>query len=204
MRTTRGKRNLSSGATRRLINLKALLDRWRDAYRSGRKAPQIAPQSVTGDADARPSEPPPLPDERSEALAALCDRFLEELGGSEIKAAEIRFVVHKRDDPASPPADPDRDPVCGEVAWELRRLIASAGDTLADAVRGLERHAADLDENGRELLQDELTTLDVDLGLLKEHLADPTDWDSELECLLAGEIGPFDDPHADEDDDDDE
>jgi hypothetical protein len=204
MRTTRGKRNLSSGAARRLINLKALLDRWRDAYRTGRKTQQIEAQPVTSDGDARPTEPPPLPDDRSEALATLCDRFLEELGGSEIKAAEIRFVVHKRDDPARPPEDPDRDSACGEVAWELRRLIASAGDTLADAVRGLERHAADLDENGRELLQDELTTLDVDLSLLKEHLADPTDWDSELECLLAGEIGPFDDPRADEEDDDDE
>jgi hypothetical protein len=28
----------------------------------------------------------------------------------------------------------------------------------------------------------------------------PIDWDTELECLLAGEVAPFDEPSGDEDD----
>jgi hypothetical protein len=31
-------------------------------------------------------------------------------------------------------------------------------------------------------------------------LADPVDWDGEFECLMAGEVAPFDDPVGDEDD----
>ena len=170
--------------------------------------PEIQPPSesdpVDSGEDAGASEPLCLPDDRSEALAALCDRLLKELGGADIKAAEIRFVVHKQEDPAHSVTDPDSDPGSGELAWELRRLIASAGDKVADVVRALDLRGADLDENGRELLQDEITTLDTDLDLLKAHLSDPTDWDAELGCLLAGEIAPFDDLHGDDDDDNDD
>ena len=66
----------------------------------------------------------------------------------------------------------------------------------------LETRGADLDENARELLNDELAALEVDLATLNVHLADPVDWDNELGCLLAGEVAPFDDPVGDEDDDD--
>jgi hypothetical protein len=227
MRTTCGRRNVLDSDAQLFTRLEALVDRSLDACRAVRKtlaelrgsrrsgdlrqlteaqpageAYSAGPASVAGAAEQ--SDRPPLPDERSEALAALCNRLLEELGGPEVKAAEIRFVMHKREDASPPPIDPDSDLSCGELAWELRRRIASAGDTLADVVRVLDLRSADLDESGREVLEDEVTTLDDDLDLLKAHLVGPTDWDAELECLLGGEVGPLDDLYADDENDNDD
>jgi len=224
MRTTRGKRNVSISDTRRftklvaplyrcLDNCSAARKRLADLRRSRLKGPRqpalpdaqcIAADPPTAAAHALRNELPALPNERSEALAALCDRLLQDLAGADVKAAEIRFVVHKPDHPVHPSIDPESDPACGELAWDLRRLVASAGDAIADVVRALDLRAEDLDEHEREILQDEATTLDVDLGLLKAQLADATDWDAELQCLLAGEIAPFDDPYADDEDDNDD
>ena len=92
----------------------------------------------------------------------------------------------------------------GELVWELRRLIASSGGTIADVAQALETRGADLDEHARELLNDELAALEVDLATLNVHLADPVDWDNEFECLLAGEVAPFDDLVGDEDDQSDD
>jgi hypothetical protein len=144
----------------------------------------------------------PLPDERSQALAVMCDRLLQELDGTEVQSAEIRFVVHKPEHSGNPRVDPawSADAGEGELVWELRRLIAWSGGTIADVGRALEIRGADLDEHARELLNDELASLEVDLATLSVHLADPVDWDGEFECLLGGEIAPFDDRGGDEDD----
>ncbi|HTP20575.1 MAG TPA: hypothetical protein VMJ65_13275 [Solirubrobacteraceae bacterium] len=147
-----------------------------------------------------------LPEERSRALAALCERFLQELDGEEVGAAEIRFVVHKQERPGCPSLDPASVTGAsgGELMWELRRLIAWSGGTIADVARALETRGADLDENARELLRDEIAALDVDLETLSVHLADPVDWDREFEWLLGGEVAPFDDFAGDQDDEHDD
>jgi len=157
------------------------------------------------DTSAGEREPLSLPDERAEALAFLCDRLLQELDAAEVKGAEIRFVVHKHEHPDHPRVDPGSaaDPSDGELVWELRRLIAWSGGTIADVARALETRGADLDETARELLRDELEALGVDLATLNVHLAEPVDWDGEFECLLAGEVAPFDDL-TDEDDENDD
>jgi hypothetical protein len=223
MRTTRGKSNRSSVDPRHSTKPKALLDRWLEAYRAARKPwAGLRRSRRSGElppaANANPPSPAPAcadapqggltdpSDERAEALAALCDRLLRELDSAEVKAAEIRFVVHKHNQAAHSQMDPvpGSDAAGGELVWKLRRLLASAGDTLADVGRALETQAVDLDESGRELLQDELIALDVDLGSLRAHLADPVDWDTELERLLTGEIGPSDDVSADEESDTDD
>jgi hypothetical protein len=154
-----------------------------------------------GDGETRERELVPLPDERSQALAVLCDRLLQELNYAEAEGAEIRFVVHKREHPGYPRLDPRSlaEAGDGELVWELRRLIAWSGGTIADVAQALETRGADLDERSRELLRDEIETIDSDLATLSVHLADPLDWDSELECLLAGELAPFDDFADDED-----
>ena len=194
--------------------------RWRD-----RRAPDCAPSGQlpqaagespdpeliradppTRDSDAPERELLTLPDERSQALAVLCDRLLQELDGAEVRAAEIRFVVRKDEHANYPRLEPGSvaDSADKELVWELRRMIAWSGGAIADAARALETRGADLDKNARELLQDEVAALDVDLAALNVHLADPVDWDSEFECLLAGEVAPFDDLAADEDDEDDD
>lgn len=120
----------------------------------------------------------PFPDERSQALTALCQRLLQELAdGEEVRAAEIRFVVHKHEHehPSYPRLDPESAAGAGggELVWELRQLIAWSGGTLADVARALETRGADLDDNARELLRDELAALDIDLDTLNVHLAAP-------------------------------
>lgn len=161
---------------------------------------------LTSDGDTRERELVPLPDDRSQALAVLCDRLLRELDGAELNAAEIRFVVHKHEHPDYPRLDPGSPAGAGdgELIWELRRLIAWCGGTIADVAQALETRGADLDENARELLRDEVAALDVDLATLNVHLADPVDWDSEFEFLLAGEVAPFDELAGDEDDKNDD
>ncbi len=193
------------------------------APRRDRRAPECAPggqltevatdnpepiraDPPISDGETRERELVPLPDQRPQALAVLCDRFLQELDGAEVTAAEIRFVVHKHEQPGYPRRDPGSPTGAGdgELVSELRRLIASSGGTIADVARALETCGADLDENARELLRDEIATLDVDLATLNVHLADPVDWDSEFECLLAGEVAPFDDLASDEEDENDD
>jgi hypothetical protein len=196
-----------------------------DARRRDRRAPDRAlggqlvqaagdnpdPELIRADPPASESDAPgrellALPDERSQALAVLCDRLLQELDAAEVKAAEIRFVVRRDEHPNYSRLDPGSavDHADGELVWELRRLLAWSGGAIADVARALDTRGADLDEIARELLRDEVATLDVDLATLNVHLADPVDWDSEFECLLAGEVAPLDDLAADEDDENDD
>jgi len=220
MSITRGNENYAEDSTR----LKALLRRWREAltqirgsrHTTAGELPEaavaisevepIAPDAPDAEGDGPERELVPLPDERSQALAVLCDRLLHELDGDDVKAAEIRFVVHRHEHPGQPRLDSGSvaDPSAGELAWELRRLIAWSGGAMADVARALEIRGDDLDEMARALLQDELAALDVDLATINVHLADPLDWDREFECLLAGEVAPFDDFSGDEDDDTDD
>jgi hypothetical protein len=226
MSITRGNENYAEDSTK----LKGLLRRWLDALTQirGSRRSTVAelPQATDGAADTEPITPDrpdcdgdgdirdpdgdaperelvPLPDERAQALAVLCDRLLHELDGDDVRAAEIRFVVHRNEHPGQPRLDLDSvaAPAAGELAWELRRLIAWSGGAIADVARALEIRGADLDDTARALLQDELAALDADLATLNVHLADPVDWDREFEFLLAGEVAPFEDLAADEDDD---
>jgi hypothetical protein len=164
------------------------------------------PAGATGDVDTSERDLVPLPDERSQALAVLCDRLLHELDGAEVNGAEIRFVIHKREEPGYPRVDRESTAGAGdgELVLELRRLIAWSGGTIADVAQALETRGADLDKNARELLKDEVEALDVDLATLSAYLADPVDWDSEFGCLLAGEVAPADDLADDEDDEPDD
>jgi hypothetical protein len=164
--------------------LRADIQRLIDAYRSGE-----APASAT------PSE------ERAQALAAVCEALLRQFDDEQAGAAEIRLVVHKRGElpaePASgsepesgPPVEAEED----ELLWELRRLLASSGGSIADVAHALDRRGDDVDVKGRELLQDEVRAVEVDIAILKTLLSDPVDWDTECRRLLAGEIPPFEDP----------
>jgi hypothetical protein len=152
-----------------------------------------------------------LPRERAEALAAVCETLLRQFDDEQAGAAEIRLVVHKRDDlptesPSGPPPPrPDADSLVDtedrELLWELRRLLASSGGTIADVANALERRGDELDREGRDLLEDEVRAVEVDIAILKTLLSDPVDWDRECGRLLAGEIPPFEDDDLDDEDD---
>ncbi len=171
----------------------------------------VAPEPViagplTSDGDTETREAAPSTDERAQALAEVCARLLEDLDGEEVRAAEIRFVVHKHDHPGRPRLDPgSAERVSdGELVLELRRLLAWSGGAIADVARALETRGAGLDESAREFLREEIEALDGDVDTLNVYLADPINWDSEFGCLLAGEVAPFDDFAGDEDDETDD
>jgi hypothetical protein len=137
----------------------------------------------------------------------VCEALLRQFDDEQAGAAEIRLVVHKRDTgpdsaarvDSARPADPDDE----ELLWELRRLLASSGGTIADVSHALERRGDDVDPTGRALLREEVGAIEVDIAVLKALLSDPVDWDAESKRLIAGEIPPFDDYIVDDEDQDD-
>ncbi len=216
MRTLNANNDLPSADAQRCAKLKSLMHRWRralvdardsllsgDPSQRGDRPEPIVPDPSPSDGDTREPVLVPLPDERSQALAVLCDRLLNELDAAEVNAAEIRFVVHKNESQPRQGAESDPDIGDGELVWELRRLIAGSGGTIADVVRALEARGAELDVQGRDLLNDEVAALEVDIATLKLQLADPVDWDGELGSLLDGEVAPFDERGGEEDDEND-
>jgi hypothetical protein len=149
-----------------------------------------------------------LPRERAEALAAVCETLLRQFDDEQAGAAEIRLVVHKRDEvptaaTSGPPPDTDSpvDTEDEQLLWELRRLLASSGGTIADVAHALERRGDEVDRKGRDLLEDEVRAVEIDIAILKTLLSDPVDWDQECGRLLAGEIPPFEGDGGDDDDD---
>jgi hypothetical protein len=148
-----------------------------------------------------------LPTERSAALAAVFEELLRQFDDEHAGAAEIRLVVHKRGElstePASGPASDSRPAVDAdgeELLWELRQMLASSAGTIADVAHTLEGLGDDIDRMGRDLLQDEVRTIEVDIAVLKTLLADFVDWDTEGKHLLADEVPPFEDGVVDGDD----
>lgn len=154
-----------------------------------------------------------LPRERAEALAAVCETLLRQFDDEQAGAAEIRLVVHKRGEvpteaspgpPPRPDADSPVDTEDEELLWELRRLLASSGRTIADVAHALERRGAEIDRKRRDLLEDEVRAVEIDIAILKTLLSDPVDWDQECGRLLAGEIPPFEGDGGDDDRDDED
>jgi hypothetical protein len=169
--------------------VRADIERLLDAYRTGK--PLAAMPIVKG---------------RAAALAATCEALLTQFDDERAGAAEIRLVVHRRDelptDSASDPrpvSTPHIDVEDEELVWELRRLLASSGGTIADVAHALERRGNHVDRKGRDLLEDEVRAVEVDIAILKTLLSDPVDWDSECRRLLAGEVPPFEDDVLDDD-----
>jgi len=94
--------------------------------------------------------------------------------------------------------------VQGDLIWELRRLLAWSGGTIADVTQALELRGGELDAAARALLQDEVDALDSDIELLRTVLTDRMDWDRAYERLLAGEIPLPDEDDLDASEDEDE
>lgn len=153
------------------------------------------------------AEPSLLPAERSEALAALCEALLRQFDDDDAGAAEIRLVVHKRDElPTDPASEPPSvlDAQGEELVWAIRQMLASSGDGIAEAAEALEKRGEDVGEKARELLRDEGRAIEVELAVLKTLLSDDVDWDGECKRLLADEVPPFETDIVDGEDDDED
>lgn len=193
--------------------LAAIVRRWRVTSLGIRKAvagvrdPRIRAdiqRLIDAHWTGRAPERLPLPEERSEALAAMCEALLRQFDDDEAGAAEIRLVVHKRDEPATGPGSgsrpesrPATDAQEAELVWTLRQLLASSGGMIADVAQALETRGGEVDGDARELLQDEVGAIEVDIAVLKTFLSDEVDWDMECRRLLADEVPPFEDVNDD-------
>jgi len=196
--------------------LEAIVRRWRVASWEIRKAlAGVRDPRVRADIQrlidaywtGEPPEPVPLPEERSQALAAMIEMLLRQFDDEQAGAAEIRLVVHKRDElpteSTSRPRLDSRPAVDGEdeeLILELRQLLALSGGTIADVAHALERRGEDVDREDRKLLQDEIRALEVDIAVLKAVMADPVDWEGEFKRLLADGVPPFEGDDNDHDD----
>jgi hypothetical protein len=84
--------------------------------------------------------------------------------------------------------------------WRLRRALATSGDGIADVAETLEKRGEDVNDKGRELLQDEVRAVEVEIAVMKTLLSDQVDWDGECRRLLADEVPPFEADVLDDDD----
>jgi hypothetical protein len=79
----------------------------------------------------------------------------------------------------------------------LRWLLTDSAGTIANVAHQLETSAAEVDDNARAQLYDDVSVLDEELATVKALLGNCVDWDAEAKRLFGGEIPPI---AGDEDD----
>lgn len=157
----------------------------------------------------------PAPDRQSrssggskpcEALTRACEQTLSALDGKGLVELEVRLAVRKQGEPATVEQRenvgwwPIANLVGDELLPRLRWLLTQAGGTIADVANRLEDTAADIGDGARAQLLDDIFVVEEELELVKQLVAGPIDWDSDLQRLLEGEIPPLDtDGGSDED-----
>lgn len=133
-------------------------------------------------------------------------------GGDGVPDVDIRTAGHRREEPAElepdsreqpaeleprsrlvPPVDTEASELLARLGW----LLTHASGKIADVAHDLETRAAELGDDAREQLRDDLLALDEDLATLTA-LLEPVDWDAEYRRLLAGEVPPFQEDADDE------
>lgn len=142
-----------------------------------------------------------------EALARACEQTLSALDGDERMAIEIRVAVRDPEDPDAFADEQSWDPwkvaaaIDEELVPTLRWLLTQATDTVGKVAHQLEHRAADVDDDARAQLRDDIHVLDDELATLKALLLGLIDWDKELARLLKDEVPPLDADRDPEDDD---
>jgi hypothetical protein len=138
-------------------------------------------------------------------LANVWEQARHAFGRDGVPAVDVRVTVHRREQPAElepeprPTLGPPVGVGAGELLARLGGLLTHAGGKIADVAHHLETRAADVDDDAREQLRDDLLALHEELATATA-LLEPVDWDAEHERLLAGEIPPFRDGADDEPD----
>ena len=129
-------------------------------------------------------------------LANVWEQIRHAFTDDGVTAVDIRVTVQRREQPAElkaeprPTLGPPGDLEAGELLARLGWLLTHASGKIADVAHHLETRAADLDDDAREQLRDDLLALHEELAPLTA-LLEPVDWDAEHRRLLAGEIPPF-------------
>ena len=182
-----------------------LRDRW-DIRRSRNDQPSHAagiadPPSNDLELPATETEPrprgvAPVRGGDHDALANVWEQIRHAFTDDGVTAVDIRVTVQRPAQPAElkpelpPTLGPPGDLEAGELLARLGWLLTHASGKIADVAHHLETRAADLDDDAREQLRDDLLALHEELAPLTA-LLEPVDWDAEHRRLLAGEIPPF-------------
>jgi hypothetical protein len=138
-----------------------------------------------------------------ESLTDAWGQARRELSRDDVTAVDVRLTVHTGRHPAE--FYSGYSPIAAELSagtqlQRLRWLLTQSSGMIAAVANQLEDRPADVDDDARVKLQDDLDVLDDELALLKVLLLGPVDWDAEQGRLLAGEIPPFDDDDSDDED----
>lgn len=179
-------------------------ERWGLSSASSAPLLQTAHAGVTPTAELEPRTP--LRKTPCEALARACEQTLSALEGDDRLGIEVRLVVRQQRDRGThadgrslDPAEV-REPVREEVVPTLRWLLTKATGTIGEVAHQLETRAAEIDDDAREQLRDDVLVLDGELAVVKALLLELVDWDSEFRLLLEDELPPLDsDPDSDPD-----
>jgi hypothetical protein len=175
-------------------------ERWADHIP---KVDLLPPATVSGDRQvapaAEPAPPAALHPSPCEALAEACKETMAALEGSDRLDLEIHLAVRKRGEAGAPEDPPEIVEALGdELLPTLRWLMAKASGTLGLIAYHLESRAADLDDDERAHLRDDVLVLEDELVTVKALLAGLIDWDAEFGRLLDDELPPPDsetEPH---------
>ena len=142
-----------------------------------------------------------------EALAKACEETLSALDHDDRAAIDIRLAVRKQGDAGASTDGQSWDPwevadaIGEELLPTLRWLLIQASGTIGRVAHQLEHRASEIDDSARDQLRDDVMVVDDELATVEALLVPWTDWDSELERLLNGELPPF---AADKDPQDDD
>lgn len=79
----------------------------------------------------------------------------------------------------------------GELLPWLRSLLTDSAGTIANVAHQLETRAAEIDNDARAQLQDDISVLEDELDAAKGLLGNSVDWDAEAKRLFDGEIPPL-------------
>jgi hypothetical protein len=191
-----------------------LRDRWEIRRSPDDQLNQTAETADPPSSELEPPAPGTKPEPRAVAparaggrawLANVWQHARHAFSGDSVPAADNRVTVRPREPSAElkpeprPTLGPPGDLEAGELLSRLGWLLTHASGKIADVAHHLETRAADLDDDAREQLRDDLLALHEELAPLTA-LLEPVDWDAEHGRLLAGEIPPFQDDPDDEQD----
>ena len=132
-----------------------------------------------------------------EALAKACEETLSALDHDDRAGIDIRLAVRKHGEPGASEQGQTWDPwevadaIGEDLLPTLRWLLTQAGGTISRVAHQLEHRAAEIDDNAREQLRDDVMVVDDELATVKALLIALNDWDAELERLMNGELPPF-------------
>ena len=191
-----------------------LRDRWGISRAPDNQVSQAAEFAAPSSIEVELLGPAPEPVERPlaparaeghEAVANPWEQAFQELSHDDVTAVEVRLAIHTRGHSAD--LNPARWPIpwrpggseVGKLVSWLGWLLTHSSGTIADVAHHLETRAADLDDDAREQLHEDVLALDEELATVKALLAQ-VDWDAEHGRLLAGEIPPFEGAADDEQD----